>query len=53
MQEIKKQLSEYLELSTKLLDLDCELNLLENESFNRLSIIKQELIERQDKFKSN
>ena len=41
---MEKKLQEYLELATKLLDLDCELNLLDNQSFSRLSEIKQAII---------
>jgi hypothetical protein len=41
---MEKKLQEYLELATKLLDLDTELDLLDNQSFSRLSEIKQAII---------
>lgn len=41
---MEKILKEYLELATRLLDLDAELDLLDNNSFNRLSEIKQAII---------
>ena len=35
---MEKKLQEYLELATKLLDLDCELNLLDNHKINLICL---------------